>query len=202
MAEIKTDERPASKARDEIIREAKRLEESTLYSFKGHHCAARGWTNRHLWLGIPTVIISAIIGAAAFSQYTKEYTLVGIIAGFMAIAVAILSGVTTFLNPNDKESAHISAAHAFDKLNGDSRLFWSIECWQEPSDEVLTSQLRELVDRRHELNSSSPQIPPWAYKEAKAGIEAGEASFEVDRAEKPQALPKPGDGPRVEVLSK
>jgi hypothetical protein len=43
MAEIKTAERPVSKARDEIIREAKRLEETTLYSMKGHHCAARRW---------------------------------------------------------------------------------------------------------------------------------------------------------------
>jgi hypothetical protein len=162
MAEIKTGELPASKARDEIIREAKRLEESTLFSFKGHHHAARGWTNRHLWLGIPTVVISALIGATAFSQYAKEYPWVGVAAGLLAILVAILSGVTTFLNPNDKESAHFIAAHGFDKLNNDARMFWSIECWQEESDEVLTSKLRELVESKNELNSSSPQIPPWA----------------------------------------
>jgi hypothetical protein len=190
MAEIKTDERPASKARDEIIREAKRLEESTLYSFKGHHQAARGWGSRHLWLGIPTVVISALIGATAFSQYAKEYPWVGIAAGLLAILVAVLSGVTTFLNPNDKESAHLVAAHGFDKLNNDARMFWSIECWQEESDEVLTSRLRELVERKNELNSSSPQIPPWAYNRAKVGIEAGEAAFQVDRQEGP-ALPKP-----------
>jgi hypothetical protein len=190
MAEIKTDERPASKARDEIIREAKRLEESTLYSFKGHHQAARGWGNRHLWLGIPTVVISALIGATAFSQYAKEYPWVGVAAGLLAILVAILSGVTTFLNPNDKESAHTIAAHGFDKLNNDARMFWSIECWREVAEDVLTSNLRELVERKNELNSSSPQIPPWAYKRAKAGIEAGEAAFQVDRQEA-TALPKP-----------
>jgi hypothetical protein len=194
MAEIKTGELPASKARDEIIREAKRLEESTLFSFKGHHHAARGWTNRHLWLGIPTVVISALIGATAFSQYAKEYPWVGVAAGLLAILVAILSGVTTFLNPNDKESAHFIAAHGFDKLNNDARMFWSIECWQEESDEVLTSKLRELVESKHELNSSSPQIPPWAYRKAKFGIEAGEASFQVDRTGT-QALPRPSEGP-------
>jgi SMODS and SLOG-associating 2TM effector domain family 4 len=185
MAEIKTGELPASKARDKIIREAKRLEESTLFSFKGHHHAARGWTDRNLWLGIPTVVISAVIGAAAFSQYSKEFPWVGILAGFLAIAVAILSGITTFLNPNDKESSHLIAAHGFDTLNNDSRLFWAIECWQESSDEVLTSKLRELVERKNELNSSSPQIPPWAYKKAKVGIEAGEATFQVDKDQIP-----------------
>jgi hypothetical protein len=188
MAEqTKTDERPASKARDEIIREAKRLEESTLLSFKGHHNAARGWTNRNLWLGIPMVVISAIVGAAAFSQYAKDYPLLGILAGLMSIAVAVLSGITTFLNPNDRESAHLTAAHGYDKLNNDSRLFWSIECWQENSDEVLTSKLRELVERKNELNTASPQVPPWAYKLAKKGIAAGEASFEVDKVGAPPA---------------
>jgi hypothetical protein len=55
---------------------------------------------------------------------------------------------------------------------------------------VLTSKLRELVERKNELNSASPQIPPWAYKEAKVGIEAGEAKFQVDTVET-AALPAP-----------
>jgi hypothetical protein len=189
MAEIKTDERPISKARDEIIREAKRLEETTLYSMKGHHCAARRWGGMNLWLGIPAVVISAVVGAAAFSQYSKDYRWLGIVAGFLAISGAVLSGVTTFLNPNDKENAHVTAAHAFDTLNNNSRLFWSIDCWREESEEILTSKLRELVDRKNDLNSNSPQIPQWAYKEAKAGIEAGEAKFRVDT--EPAALPAP-----------
>jgi hypothetical protein len=184
VEQTETDERPPSKTRDEIIREAKRLEESTLYSRKGHHYAAEGWANRHLWLGIPTVVMSTAIGAATFSQYAQEYPLVGILAGFMAMAVAVLSGVTTFLNPNDRQGSHLTAAHGYDKLNNDSRLFWSIDCWQENSDEVLTSKLRELIERKNELNSTSPQIPPWAYKLAKKGIAAGEASFEVDKINK------------------
>jgi conflict system pore-forming effector with SLATT domain len=191
MAEVKTGERPASIVRDEIIKEAKRLEETTLFSMKGHHCAARRWGGMNLWLGIPAVIISAVVGAAAFSQYSKDYPWLGVVAGFLAISGAVLSGITTFLDPNDKENAHVTAAHAFDTLNNDTRLFWSIDCWREDSEEILTSKLGELVDRKNELNSNSPQIPQWAYKEAKVGIEAGEAKFKVD-TETPAALPAPG----------
>lgn len=192
--ELTTGERPASKARLEIIREAKRLEESTLYSCKGHHYAARGWTNRHLWLGIPTVILSTIVGAAVFSEYAKTYPWVGVLAGFMSISVAVLSGITTFLNPGGEKNAHLTAGHAYDTLNNDSRLFWSIECWQENSDEVLTSKLRELIERKNKLNNGSPQIPPWAYKLAKAGIAAGEANFKVD--EEGHAAPQTVQGPQ------
>jgi hypothetical protein len=195
MVEIATGERPASKALNEIIREAKRLEESTLYSMKGHHVASNGWSNRNLWLGLPVVVISALVGATTFSQYAETYPALKVVAGLLSVAVAVLSGITTFLNPNDKESAHLSAAHGFDKLNNDARLFWSVDCWQEASDVVLTSQLKELVERKNELNSNSPQIPGWAYRKAKAGIIAGEAKFEVDNPEAPAALPHQAAAP-------
>ncbi len=185
MANITTNERPASKAKEEIIREAKRLEETSLYSMKGHHCAALKWSGRHLWLGLPVVIISALVGAATFSQYAETYPIIKTIAGLLSISVAVLSGIATFLNPNDKQSAHLSAAHGFDKINNEARMFRAIECWREESDEVLTSKLRELVDRKSELNSNSPQIPTWAYEKAKAGIIAGEATFQVDATEPP-----------------
>jgi hypothetical protein len=194
-----TGELPPSKVRDEIIREAKRLEESTLFSLKGHHCAASGWSNRNLWLGLPVVIISALVGAATFSQYAEAYPAVKVIAGLLSLAVAILSGITTFLNPNDRESGHLTAAHAFDKLNNDARVFWSVDCWQGESDTVLTSQLKELVERKNQLNANSPQIPNWAFKRAKAGIVAGEAKFEVDNPGAtpalPHQVPKPIAGP-------
>jgi hypothetical protein len=208
MAETQsTGERPPSKARDEIIREAKRLEESTLHSFKGHHCAASGWQSRHLVLGIPMVILSTVVGAAAFSKYSTEYPWVGVVGGILSITVAVLSAITTFLNPNEKENAHFSAAHGYDKLNNDSRIFWSIECWQEESTELLASQLKSLVDKKNELNSTSPQIPDWAYKKAKKGIADGEASFEVDKPglttmnASPLGLPFNRTGPTTAVAA-
>jgi hypothetical protein len=188
MAEA-TGERPASKAREEIILEGKRLEETTLYSMKGHHCAARRWNGRNLWLGLPTVIISTIAGGAAFTQASKEIFWLGILAGVLSLIVAVLSAITTFLNPNEKENGHFTAAHAFDKLNNEARMFWSIECWRtENTDEVLTARLVSLLERKDKLNSDSPQIPRWAYLEAKKGIEGGEAIFKVDKERPPPQL--------------
>lgn len=186
-----TSERPASKAHSQIINEAKRLEESTLYSMKGHHCAAARWKKGNLWLGLPSVIISGLVGATAFTKAAEQEPLIGLLAGALAIFVAILSGITTFLNPNDKEAAHLSAANAYDKLNNDSRFFHSIVCWQGETDEVLTAKLRTLIDEKDKLNANSPQIPDWAYARAKKGIEAGEAQFAVDQNGSPTAPPGP-----------
>jgi hypothetical protein len=181
MAEIiTTGERPPSKTRDQVVSEAKRLEESTLYSCKGHHQAAQGWKTWHLWLGIPTVVISALV---AFTKTAEQSPFVAAAAVIFSIVVPVLSGITTFLNPNEKEAAHLAAAHAYDRLNNAARMFWSIDCWAaDATDEGLTSQLRSLVAEKDDLNKASPQIPKSAYKKAKKGIEDGEASFKVDSA--------------------
>jgi hypothetical protein len=201
MAET-TGERPASKAHSQIINEAKRLEESTLYSMKGHHCAAARWKKGNLWLGLPSVVISGLVGATAFTKAAQQEPWMGVTAGALAIFVAILSGITTFLNPNDKEAVHLSAGNAYDKLNNDARFFHSIVCWQGEAEEVLTAKLRTLIDEKDKLNASSPQIPDWAYAKAKKGIEAGEAKFIVDQPPAPapsvlDQLPPQSTRPRV-----
>lgn len=54
---------------------------------------------------------------------------------------------------------------------------------------VIASQLCELVERKNELNSKSPQIPKWAYKRAKKGIDEGQPDFKVYRRAEPNRLP-------------
>jgi hypothetical protein len=126
-------------------------------------------------------ILSTIVGAATFSQYAEQYPEVAFIAGCISITVAVLSGVTTFLNPNKREASHLAAAHGFDKINNDARVFWSVECLLEESEIVPTAKLKELIDQKNELNGKSPQIPNWAYQKAKKGIVAGEVEFKVEQ---------------------
>src|SRR3989338_9110426 len=119
-----TAERPVSKTKDEIIKESQRIEESLLYSSKGHFAASHFWTNFHLWIGIPVVLLSAVAGASALSQFDPRH----VIAGLISILVAALSGVMTFLNPNEKASVHLNAGNNYDSLMSRARIFWSIDC--------------------------------------------------------------------------
>ncbi|MEK9278621.1 MULTISPECIES: SLATT domain-containing protein [unclassified Bradyrhizobium] len=169
--------------------EAKRLEETTLCSSKGHHNAAAAWASAHLWLGLPTTILSTLVGAASFAQFAKQSPEIALAAGCISIAIAVLSGIITFLNPNKREAAHLAAAHAFDRLNNEARVFWSVDCWLEKSEVVLGAKLRDLIDRKADLNTKSPQIPRRAYERAKAGIDAGEADFKVDKVNQNSAQP-------------
>jgi hypothetical protein len=160
-----TAERPVSKAKDEIIRKAKRIEEGLLHSSKGHFAASHCWTNFHLWIGIPVVLLSAVAGASAFSRFDTKH----VIAGTLSIIVAALSGVMTFLNPNEKAATHLNAGNNYDSLMNKTRMFWSIDCWRDESEQVLTEKLRHLSDQKDKLNQSCPQIPRW-HTELREGV--------------------------------
>lgn len=190
-----TAEQPISKAKEEITKEAQRIEESALYSAKGHFVAANFWTKFHLWVGIPMVFLAAIAGASALSQFDSNH----IIAGIISIIVAALSGVMTFLNPNEKASTHLTAGNNYDSLQNKVRMFWSIDCWREESDQVLTEKLKYFSEQKDRLNQSSPQILRWAYSLAKKGILEGEADYKVDKHKKdlPSSSVEPSNQPKA-----
>lgn len=174
---ISTAEKLVSKTKEEIIKEAKRTEEAALYSAKGHFEAAKFWGNFHLMIGVPVVILSTVAGASALSQFDNSKT----IAGLLSILVAALTSLITFLNPNEKAGVHQEAGNNYDALQNKVRMFWSIDCWKEKSEDVLTEKLIQFSDNKNKLNLNSPLIPWFAYQAAKRGIERGEAEYKVDK---------------------
>lgn len=175
--QLTTTEISVSKTKEEVIKEAKRIEETLLYSAKGHFVASYILTKVHLALGIPIVILSALAGASALSQFDPNH----IWAGASSLLVVILSSVMTFLNPNEKSEIHRKAGNNYDSLMNKTRIFWSIDCWRNESEKILTEKLRLFSDQKSKLNDDCPQIPWWAYKIAKKGIEAGEGDYSVDQ---------------------
>lgn len=160
--------------REELIKEAKRIEEDSLHSAKGHFAAARRWSQVHFWIGIIATIVAAVAGASALSKFDYHAT----IAGALAIIVAVLNAVATFINPQENAAVHLKSGNKYNALKNDSRIFYNIEV----SNEKAVGILKKLSDRRHKLNKECPQIPPWAFKKAKIGIDCGESNYHVDKA--------------------
>jgi len=158
---------------ENLIKEAKRIEEDSIYSSKGHYEAARQWSQIYLWLGIPTALIAGISGVSAFEDCT-------FIAGVSAIIAAALAAISTFLNPSEKAQAHYTAGFKFTSLKNKSRIFREIEIIDEDKKNKKEALLI-LSSERDGINEVSPQIPRWAFKKARKGIEGGESKYSVDQ---------------------
>ena len=160
--------------RDALRDEAQRIKEDALFSAKGHFQAAQLWDKCNMWLGVPATVMAAAAGVTAMAEYTT-------VASIIAVLVAILSGLLTFLNPSGCSARHLKAGNAYNALRNDASIFHKIKCRNSAPIGTLETLLDDLNLRRNSLNADSPQIPRKAYERARDGIEAGEADYHVDR---------------------
>lgn len=162
--------------KEKILTEAKRIEEDSLYSAKGHFYAGQCWVNVNLWLGGIASVLAAIAGTSALSKFAYH----DIVAGGLSIIVAGLTAVITFINPNEKAAVHQKAGNKYNALRNDTRIFCDIEI-NEMDDKKAIDDLKKLNGRRNKLNIESDQIPKWAFEKARRGIEEGEANYKIDK---------------------
>lgn len=162
--------------KEKIINEARRIEEDSLYSAKGHFYAGQCWVNTNLWLGGIAAVLSAIAGASALSQFDYH----NIAAGSISIIVAGLTAIIAFINPNERASVHQKVGNRYNALRNDTRIFYDIEL-NEIDDKKAVEDLKKLSERRNKLNLESHQIPKWAFEKARKGIEEGEADYKIDK---------------------
>ncbi len=157
-----------------LRREAERLEEDATYSSKGHFNAENTWMRRNYWLGVPATVLGAIAGATLIKTQPDW-------ASAFALLASLLTGLMTFLKPNERAAMHRAAAGQFLALRNDARFFREIELLQTDRLDELSEKLRALSAARNELNQKSPSIPRRAFVAARKGIEDGEATHKVDQ---------------------
>jgi hypothetical protein len=169
-ATVKVDERSIAALR----REAQRLEEDATYSSKGHFNAEDTWVGRNYWLGVPATVLGAVAGATLVKSQPE-------LASALALFASLLTGLMTFLKPNERAAMHRAAAGQFLALRNDARLFREVELLQANELSAQIERLKVLSAARNELNQKSPSIPRRAFVAARKGIEEGEAEHQVDR---------------------
>ena len=159
-----------------LRREAERLEEDALYSSKGHFNAEHTWIRRNYLLGVPATVLGAVARAALIKSrpdWAKAFTLLA----------SLLTGLMTFLKPNERAALHRAAAGQFLALRNEARFFREIELLQSDRLDKLPERMEALSAAGNELNLKSPSIPRRAFVAARKGIEEGEATHIVDKKE-------------------
>lgn len=159
-----------------LRREAERLEEDALYSSKGHFNAEDTWVRRNYWLGVPATLLGAVAGATLIKSQPEWATAFTLLA-------SLLTGLMTFLKPNERAALHRAAAGQFLALRNEARFFREIELINSDLLGELSERLKTLSAARNELNLKSPSIPRRAFVAARKGIEEGEAIHKVDKQE-------------------
>lgn len=162
-----------SELTSKLAAEARRIEEDTEHSFKGHYNAAARWARYHLWIGLPSALLAAIAGAAAFKNQSE-------VAGTLALVSTALTTVLTFLKPSERSELHKTAGGQYQALRNQARIFREIALIDGITPADAKARLFELTKSRDELNQGSPAIARCDYKLAQQDIDSGRARYRVD----------------------
>ncbi len=79
-----------------------------------HHKSSSFFNSWHLFLGIPVVIVSALLGgsiAEVFFEDSERNT--KIVTAILGVLAAVLAGIQTFINPASRSKQHHTSAAAF-----------------------------------------------------------------------------------------
>lgn len=167
--------------KENILKEAKRIEEDTEFSSEAHFITAQRWSHSHQVLGVLVAILAVVSGGTALTQLNEYNFFVTFGIGITSLVAGSLAAVSTFLNPNERATCHLNAGNSYRELRNDVRVFCNIDYLQD-SDEILVKKIKELATRRDALNKSSPQPSTYAFKEAKRRIEKeGATAYKVDK---------------------
>jgi hypothetical protein len=157
-----------------LAAEAARIEEDTEHSFKSHYNAAARWAGYHLWIGLPSALVAALAGAAAFKSQPE-------LAGALALVSTALTTVLTFLKPSERAELHKAVAGQYQALRNQARVFREIGLMDDVTHDEAKTRLFELVKARDDLNQGSPGIARRDYELAKKDIDGGRARYRVDQ---------------------
>ena len=157
-----------------IRAELARIEEDCIHSGKAQFNAAERWGRYHLYLGLPSALLSAAAGAAFLKNY-------GEIAGAMTMLAALLTALMTFLKPSERATSHKAAGDQYLALRNDARVFRNIRIEHVCDDQAAIDSLDEFTKRRHELNQASPPFSRSDFEKARSGVDEGEATHQIDK---------------------
>jgi hypothetical protein len=151
---------------DTFIEEGKRLEKEALEDSAGHNEEALAAEWLHKWIGIPSIVISALAGlasgatsaSAAGAATQPNLAIPAAVVALLSFSVTLLASLSTFLDPKTQAANQYKAANAYWQLRADARNFYLIECKKPKSLAELESELLVLQKKIKDLDDQTPMV--------------------------------------------
>jgi hypothetical protein len=127
-----------------------------------HYDAGRYFAKLNHSLGIPVIVLSAIVGTSVFATLEQQVDLrIRIVFGLTNVAIAVLGSLQTFFGYAERVEKHRLAGAKYGSIARE--LEQVIASGDATTKRELLDRLREHMDS---LSQESPQIPPKIWRRA------------------------------------
>jgi hypothetical protein len=137
-----------------------------LHAHKGrdrHDLAARRNDSYRYWLGVPTIILSAVVGTSVFaSLQTQVATPLRIALGLVSIASAVLASLQTFYGFASSAESHRVAGVKYKIIVRELEQILTQPLEQLPDKADFFNDLRKRLD---DLELAAPVVPEGIYRQ-------------------------------------
>jgi hypothetical protein len=122
-----------------------------------HNRCANHFSRLHLWLGIPSVALSTIVGTAVFASLERATSAdVRIGVGLLSVLAAVFAGLQTFLGYAERANRHRAAGAGYGALR---RSLEMLKTFPSADEAALVSTLGEVKKQMDELAGTAPEVP-------------------------------------------
>lgn len=163
-----------------VLEKIKRIKVDSIYGKKKHFNAADRKQNLHYWIGVPLVLVNIITGTTLFITVTENVeNWIKYLPVVFAFIAAILGGLQTYFNLNEKVDGHRRCANDYlAQLKKCDRLQAMIK------DNLLTNErvielLEDIGSEIDRINKMSEAYPTSKkdFQKARLGIQSGEEEY-------------------------
>ncbi|HKQ08226.1 MAG TPA: SLATT domain-containing protein [Blastocatellia bacterium] len=122
-----------------------------------HYDASHYFSRLHYYLGIPTMILTSLVGTAVFASLDKQSVGdIKILVGLVSILASVLATLQTFLGLSERAERHRVTAASYSAIR---RQLEMIKTFQPEEKEKLIQTLTDIRDQMDSLAKSSPEVP-------------------------------------------
>ena len=113
---------------------------------------------RHMFFGVPAIVLSTIVGTAIFSSWESgaENTALKILFGLLSMLAAAVSALQTFLNLADRAAKHKAAGASYGAIRRELEL---LKILPPEAEAEVRASLDDVKKRMDDLASNAPSIP-------------------------------------------
>ncbi|MCK5662148.1 MAG: SLATT domain-containing protein [Thiotrichaceae bacterium] len=163
----------------ETIKVFERIKRNSQLSAYAHFGASERMSYLHLWLGIPTALISVGLGSVLVTDLQDTVPdSIKWIAGVLSLVAALLSTLQTIFNPKEGKSKHREIANNYLAVNKRSEI--ALASFKDNIIDInqVSKLLSELNESFESVNNSAQDYPTndkdWSRAKNKIhGIEKG-----------------------------
>jgi conflict system pore-forming effector with SLATT domain len=143
-----------------------------------HFQVAEGLSRSNIYLGIPVVVLSAIVGTGVFATLSEDVdTSIKIAAGTISVIAAVLASIQTFLRFGERAEQHRVAAERFSAIRREIEKVCALAPAGDPK-----QVLDEIQAHMDEAADKAPPMPDKRWKRALAKRERA-----ASRSRRPQS---------------